>query len=158
ERELQAQLSHLQASLNREYLKANLDEKRIGPLEAERDKAYRAYEDLRREIRGRNPLYAELKYPEPAKLSEVQKMLPPDTMLVEYLCQRRFILIFGVSRDWFRCFLSSRAKEVEQQVKALRQAMTEKSVLDSSAHAAYVESAGRLFELLIQPVGALLPN
>jgi len=83
------------------------------------------YEELRAQIRARNPRYAVLTQPQPLSLAEIQQqVLDPDTLLLEYSLGDNASHLFVVSQTsitWRR--LPKRA-EIEEATRRLRELLT----------------------------------
>src|SRR5262249_30274651 len=83
------------------------------------------YEELRAQIRARNPRYAVLTQPQPLSLAEIQQqVLDPDTLLLEYSQGDNASHLFVVSQTsitWRR--LPKRA-EIEEAARRVRELLT----------------------------------
>jgi CHAT domain-containing protein/predicted negative regulator of RcsB-dependent stress response len=108
------------ALLNRKHTPAQAEaaSKEIDSITAE-------YEELRAQIRARNPRYAALTQPQPLSLAEIQQqVLDPDTLFLEYSLGDNGSHLFVVSQTsitWRR--LPKRA-EIEEATRRLRELLT----------------------------------
>ena len=77
---------------------------------------------LQRTMRNRNPRYAELKYPQPISLNEVQKtLLQKGETLLEYFWGEHELFLFVVKRDSFQALtLPVKEQEIARHVETLR--------------------------------------
>ena len=84
ETELENRLDQLQAALVKERSQPQPDQARLQTLETELQQAREAFQTLKVEIRTKYPDYYALKYPQPAKLAELQTQVlkPGEVMLV----------------------------------------------------------------------------
>lgn len=150
EREIQAKLSNVQLKLDAERAHPKKDENRIAGFEKERDRIYRDYEELKSEIKSRNPRYAELKYSDPAQLSEIQNLLNDDTLLLEYLLGDRESFLFAVTKDQFEMFKLPPRDEIEKRVERLRNSIADFG--NASAQTFYLQESSKLFADLMGPM------
>lgn len=150
EREIQAKLSNVQLKLDAERSRPKKDENRIAGFEKERDRIYRDYEELKAEIRSRNPRYAELKYSDPAQLSEIQNLLDGDTLLLEYLLGDHESFLFAITKDQYEMFKLPAREEIEKRVERLRDSIADFGNL--SAQTFYLQESSKLFIDLIGPL------
>ena len=150
EREIQAKMSNVQLKLDAERSRSKKDENRITGFEKERDRIYRDYEELKAEIKSRNPRYAELKYSDPAKLNEVQNLLDDDTLLLEYFLGDRESFLFAVTKDQYEMFKLPPREEIEKRVEGLRDSIADYG--NVSAQMFYLQESSNLFVDLMGPL------
>lgn len=127
ERELAGRLSAKAARLvallgqpNRQEQAAAL-KKEIGALEEEQ-------QQVLGEIRRRSPRYAAVTQPQPLGLREMQQLLDPDTLLLEYSLGAERSYLWAVTRDGLRSFQLPGRGRVEQTARRLYELMTARSI------------------------------
>ena len=109
---------------------------------------------LEDELRRKDPRYAELKYPRPCSLAELQDhILEPGELLLEYFLGDSASYAWAVTREEFRFLrLSSRAV-IEAQVRDLLPLLRDYNIL--GANPTYlIDPVLRLSRELIEPVAA----
>ncbi|HKQ73499.1 MAG TPA: CHAT domain-containing tetratricopeptide repeat protein [Blastocatellia bacterium] len=83
------------------------------------------YEELRAEIRERNPRYAALTQPQPLGLAEIQRqVLDPDTLLLEYSLGDNASHLFVVSQTSITWRQLPKRAEIEKATRHLRELLT----------------------------------
>lgn len=155
QQELQERISQLTAQLIKERLpevtkqnkpKVEELERRLGIADAD-------LADWLRELRRRNPRYAALKYPEPITLSDTQRMLDDETILLSYSLAESESFLFAVSRNDFQAKRLPAEKTINANVQKLLEAITDKN---NPAPAEYRGHAANLSQQLLQPVSRML--
>jgi CHAT domain-containing protein/Tfp pilus assembly protein PilF len=147
EAELQARLSWLQ------------DERRAAPaqggaeLQAQEEQAGAAMERLEAEIRDLYPRYAEVRYPVPLRLAEVQARLDGRTALLEYFVGRDGSFLFVVTRDGIASHPLPAAADLAVRVRSIRAVLEQPGRRHKEE---YVEQALDLYRLLVAPAAAVL--
>jgi CHAT domain-containing protein/tetratricopeptide (TPR) repeat protein len=117
--QLADRLAQLQALLSKKHR----DEDRI-TAERELQTLRRAFDETQAEIRRRSPRYASLSQPQPLRLSEIQRLLDHDTVLLEYaLGEERSYLWLVTPTDVLPFTLPAQA-QIEQAVDAFRESLT----------------------------------
>ncbi len=154
-REIEAGISKLNAQLINELSKepAKQDKKKIKELDEELSNADVEHANWLHELRRRNPRYAELKYPEPIELEQLQKTLGERTVLLEYLLDQSQSFLFAVSREQFRIFLLPEAAKIRDRVEKLRAALASPS---PGALGNFRLQSAALYRDLIRPAGEML--
>ena len=89
ETDLENRLDKLQATLVKERSQPQPDQERLQTLENELQQAREAFQTLKVEIQTKYPDYYALKYPQPARLTELQAVLKPGEVM----------LVYGVMQD-----------------------------------------------------------
>jgi CHAT domain-containing protein/Tfp pilus assembly protein PilF len=127
ERELSQRLSAKAARLlallgqqNRQEQSAALKEE-VGALEEE-------HQQVLGDIRRRSPRYAAITQPQPLGLREIQQLLDPDTLLLEYSLGAEHSYLWAVTRDGLRSFQLPGRERVEQAARRLYELVTARSV------------------------------
>lgn len=167
ERELSQRLSAKAARLiallgqpNRPEQAAVL-KKEVGGLEDE-------HQQVLGDIRRRSPRYAAITQPQPLGLREIQQLLDPDTLLLEYSLGAERSYLWAVTRDRLRSFQLPGRERVEQAARRLYELVTARSVGKkgesarqrqeriSQADSQTPEAAGELSRVLLGPAASEL--
>lgn len=98
-------------------------------------------EQLRLTIKNGDPNYYQLKYEHrPVSLSEVQKMLPPAALLLEYLVADSAIYIFAINqKNIYTYTISIQADSFAQQMKTFRNSLSNFDYIQNQPAAAYAD-------------------
>jgi CHAT domain-containing protein len=108
-------ISRLQTSL----LKSNLDEKERNEILNKLEDLEDQYQNLILQIKRENPEYANIVYPEPYKLAEIQeKLLSDDTAIVEYFQGKEHSFVFCITKNDFEVKNLSSIKQLNESVYA----------------------------------------
>jgi len=108
------------------------------------------YHRLQIELKEKCPEYARLYYPEPLAAEQVQQMLDPDAVLLEYSISKEKCYLFALTRGDLQVFPLPPEAEIRQATEKFREL-----VLNRGSRG-YCEQAWRLYEMLISPAGRLL--
>jgi CHAT domain-containing protein/Tfp pilus assembly protein PilF len=154
QRELAQRLSEIQSQLIEAH-SAKAPAQRLKALEGELARADDEYLGLRREVRRQHPRYAELQYPEPSRVSEVQRLLGEKTVLLEYLVGEGGSFVFAIRSKSYRFARLPPAPHLREEVTRLRNAVSRP---ERAALSTYVSLATRLHEELVLPVKDLLAD
>lgn len=128
---------------------AETDEQLHAALEG-RDKAEKELEDLKIEIRSKNPGYAGLVYPTPAGVNEAKKALKADdTVLISYFIQDNYLYIFSLTRNDVQVVRTEEAKKINSDVKMLLSFL---NTPDPSNAGKIKKTAASLYQKLLMPV------
>lgn len=120
EREAQRELSLVQSELTDVLAKGDPSE-RLPELVEERRQAQLQVEAVQRDIRRRNPSYADIHHPQPPSVEEVQALLPGDTALLEYALGETSSVLFVVTRERFAALPLAAAGEIGPRVARVRE-------------------------------------
>ncbi|HYW69974.1 MAG TPA: tetratricopeptide repeat protein, partial [Pyrinomonadaceae bacterium] len=83
------------------------------------------YEELRAQIRARNPRYATMTQPQPLSLAEIQQqVLDPDTLLLEYSLGEDSSYLFVVSQTSITWSQLPKRAEIEEATRRVRELLT----------------------------------
>lgn len=155
EREIRVggEISRVQSALAGERARPLRDEPRLAALQTELERVLDEREDLEGEIRVRHPRYAEMRYPEPLALAEVQRALGPRAALLEYAVGSRVSYLFVVTAEAFRAFRLPPAAAIQEEAERLRHALARPERrflgrLQESAHALYRQLVAPAADLL----------
>jgi CHAT domain-containing protein len=163
QRLLQAKAAAQFALLNRKHTPAEAETfaKEIDSITAE-------YEELKAQIRARNPRYAALTQPQPLSLKEIQEQaLDPDTLLLEYSLGDNASHLFVVSQTSITWRQLPKRAEIEEAARRMRELLTAPQPRPGDTEAKYqarVKEAGKsywpqaaeLSRILLGPVASQL--
>lgn len=107
------------------------------------------YQEIQAEIKQKNPHYAALAQPRPASLSDIQKMLDPDTLLLEYSLGVENSYLWVVSSSSIKSFRLPKRADIEVTARALYAA-----VKDPAADIAVRKAGAELGKILLDPAVA----
>ncbi len=153
EADLAARLSETQGDLIDELSKQPAKEEAIANLRARLDEILGEREKLEVRIRSEHPRYAEVRYPFPLRLEEIQKQLSEDEALLEYSLGEEGAYLFVVSREHLEAHRLADASRITEEVQAVRNGLEEAGRRSFSS---YVRSAQWLYRELIAPARPLL--
>jgi CHAT domain-containing protein/Tfp pilus assembly protein PilF len=127
------------------------------------------YEQVQSQIRQKSPRYAALVEPTPLGLKEIQQLLDPDTLLLEYSLGRERSYLWAITQTSIHSYDLPKDAEIEEQAKRLYTLLTvrnrrdEKAETDQQRSASLVQAeaecskaAGELSQTLLGPVAAQL--
>ncbi len=148
EKELLARVSWIQTRARTE----EISEEERNKLSQELREIDEKFEELQDEIRASNPRYAELEYPEPYTLSQVQGMLDEDTILLEYHLGREKSAVWVITKDESEVYSDLPAsRELTEQVMRYRRLLfLEKMKEDEKQECFHLGSL--LYQKLILPL------
>ncbi len=145
EEDLADQVSRIQQKLGA----GDVAPARAQELRAEFQRLDGQREQLDLEIRARNERYAQVRYPVPLTVPEIQSRLLDDrTTLLEYSLGESRSILFVVTRKGMSTYDLPPAKELAEQVRKLRAALDKESLLTRKD---YLESAFQLYNELLAP-------
>jgi CHAT domain-containing protein/Flp pilus assembly protein TadD len=167
ERELSQRLSAKAARLisllgqpNRQEQAAALKQE-VGALEEE-------HQHVLGDIRKRSPRYAAITQPRPLGLREIQKLLDPDTLLLEYSLGSERSYVWAVTHDGLRSFQLPGREPVELAARRLYELVTARSIRNkgesarqrqeriSRADSQTPDAAGELSRMVLGPAASEL--
>lgn len=154
--EIQAGISNLNRQLIKEWSKKpdEQDMRKVKELEEALGKADAEHVNWLRELRRRNPRYADLKYPDPLKLEQAQRTLDNQLLILSYSLGEQESFLFAVSHNGHMVApLKASSAEIRVRVKKLIAAMTDRN---NPSVDEYRRQAARLYQLLIRPAGKML--
>ncbi|HEX4496835.1 MAG TPA: CHAT domain-containing tetratricopeptide repeat protein [Thermoanaerobaculia bacterium] len=120
ERRLALKQDRLQALLSR----GKGDPAAIQALEIESERLRAELDALDAEIRRTNPRYADLTQPGAASAREIQALLDPGTLLLEYSLGRERGYLWAVDATGLRAFVLPGREEIERSARAFLQAVS----------------------------------
>ena len=153
--ELQGRISQLTAQLikERSLETAKQDKAKIAELNKSLNQADAELGDWLRELRTHNPRYAALKYPQPVKLADTQRLLGKETVLLSYSLAEPASFVFAVSGNDFQVKRLPSEKTLSESVQKYLAAITDKN---NPSPAEYRRQALHLTQQLLQPVSRIL--
>ncbi|HYU34587.1 MAG TPA: CHAT domain-containing protein [Thermoanaerobaculia bacterium] len=152
ETELGARLSWIQERLG-EILAQDSENSRIADLRSQLDQAGEKMEQLEEEIRRRHPRYAEVRYPTPLRLEQVQGLLDSRTALLEYFVGQEGSFLFAVTHQDLSVYRLPSAKVLEEKVQDLRTVLGRPGIL---ALGPFRSEAANLYQILLGSATAQL--
>ncbi|MDW8167798.1 MAG: CHAT domain-containing protein [Acidobacteriota bacterium] len=149
ERAVHARIAGIQSQLLRAHAQAKPNPAEIAALEDALKRADEERAQVELEIRRKHPRYAELQYPTPIGLREIQRSLDERTALLEYVLGREGAVLFVVTRDGFQAIRLGAVAEIRELVEKLRAAIAQGPL--RAAYVNYVANARLLYQALVQP-------
>jgi CHAT domain-containing protein/Tfp pilus assembly protein PilF len=131
-------------------------------------KALAEAENVDAEIRKQSPRYAALTKPNPLDLNGIQKLLDPDTILLEYMLGDQHSYLWAVTPTSMQSFRLPERSEIEKAVKAVRDLLADPfriSKTGRNAHTAsslqeadalLLQSSTRVSQMLLSPLASML--
>lgn len=104
-------------------------------------------EQVRGRIRVSSPRYAELTQPEPLPVSEIQKLLDPETVLLEFVLGKTQSYVWALTDRSLKTFVLPGRQQIEDVTRELYQRLAAKEQQD-----AIRKESGKLSQLLLGPV------
>ncbi|HEX2164313.1 MAG TPA: CHAT domain-containing protein [Thermoanaerobaculia bacterium] len=123
-------------------------------LRRDRELARQRRDELERRIRREHPRYAEIRYPQPPGVEQVQEWLPADTALVEYALGERSSAVFVVTRDGFAAATLPGGGEIARLIGELRDDLERPP--SGLARRLPADAVGALTRALVAPVAERL--
>ena len=139
-RALQAELSYKEAYRIQLLSKSHSD-RDLSALEKEINHLTSEYEETEAQIRTRSPRYADLTQPQTLGLSEIQRLLAPDTVLLEYSLGRYGSYLWVITPGGLKSYVLPERGEIEALA---RRAYAEVSVNDPSGGQSATAALGRM--------------
>lgn len=148
--DLASQLSRVQRQLRGAEVKPD----RLKELQAEAKRLEEQREQLDLEIRAKNPRYAEVRYPVPLKLDQIQsQLLDGRTALLEYSLGEKRSTLFVITREQIRVYELPGRREITDRVRRLRATLEHESLLTRKD---YEDVAFQLYRDLLEPASEAL--
>ncbi|HEV2855887.1 MAG TPA: CHAT domain-containing protein [Thermoanaerobaculia bacterium] len=123
-------------------------------LRAELRELDKRRDQLDLEIQTRNKKYAEVRYPSPLKLDEIQRRVLDDkTALIEYVLGQERSVLFVITRQEISTFELPASGTIADRVRRLRNALERQSLLTRQA---YLDLAFQLYRDLLEPASQAL--
>ena len=97
------------------------DKTRIEKLEQENENLLNKYRELVDEIRTTSPQYADIKYPQPLELKQIQQQLDKDTLLLQYSLGEDRSFLWAVTPDSMEAYELPGQKQIEDTVNKFKE-------------------------------------
>jgi CHAT domain-containing protein len=121
----------------------------VAQVSKELDVLSKEYQDVEAQIRKKNPLYAALTQPQPVTVKDVQQLLDPKTLLLEYVLGSENSYVFIVAMDSLTVHALPNRVEIEEAARQLRQAL---SGAPSSGERSQKSAILKLSRMILGPV------
>jgi CHAT domain-containing protein/Flp pilus assembly protein TadD len=89
----------------------------IAALYAQRD-------DLKNTIRATNPAYANLQYPKPITLAQIQQQLDPDTLMLQYSLGKKESYLWVIGQTTLKTYILPQRTDIEKTIAIFRKELT----------------------------------
>ncbi|MEA2206049.1 MAG: hypothetical protein QOE77_2825 [Blastocatellia bacterium] len=154
ENQLQNRISWVQTQLIQAHSRTQPDQSKIALLEEDFKKAESERAQVAIEIRQKHPRYANLQYPSPLGVKDIQQWLDEKTVLLEYSLGNEASYLFAISKHDFLTARLPAASLLRNQVIALRETVAGRP--DRMGLSNYLQKARALFQDLVLPANRLL--
>src|SRR6185437_2908580 len=117
------------------------------------------YQQVQAQLRGSNPSYAALAQPEELGVKDIQRLLDPDTLLLEYSLAEEGSYLWAVSDRSLNVFALPRRSVIEtaaRRVYTLLTAAGASRLNERLYRKEYTQAAGKLSSMVLGPVAKLL--
>jgi tetratricopeptide (TPR) repeat protein len=154
EKSLKLGLRRLNSRLAEELSQGNPDQTKIQKILEERKAKEKAFKSLKERLVKEFPSYAELRYPRPVSVHELQKdVVDQDEAILEYMVTRSRTYIFALDKHHFHTYsIEYSLQDLQRDVDALT-----RPLLRADTHASWDPSvAYRVYSRVIQPVESFL--
>ncbi|HBB34063.1 MAG TPA: hypothetical protein DDZ80_19265 [Cyanobacteria bacterium UBA8803] len=150
EQTLQQQLNDLD---HRKYelTSGQYSETELTEIKQKIDNVITQLDQLQAQIRLTSPRYANLKYPQPLTLTEIQQqVLDDDTILLEYALGEDRSYLWAVTKNSINSYVLPKRSQIEATAQTLRQSLT--------SSAAHLETGIPLSQILLTPIASQIGN
>lgn len=120
ESEADRRLSTAQAELAALVLDEAAQPQQVEEAERRWQESLRRRDEVEREVRRRHPRYAEIRYPQPPSVEDVQAQMAPGTALLEYALGESSSVLFVVTRERFAALPLPPVDEIADRVAEVR--------------------------------------
>ncbi|XWK88487.1 MAG: CHAT domain-containing tetratricopeptide repeat protein [Phormidium sp.] len=151
ERNLQQQINALE---NRRYQlrSGQYSEQEFSEIKQKINNFLDQLKQVEAQIRINSPRYADLKYPQPLNLQQIQQqVLDDDTLLLEYSLGKDRSFLWAVTKNSITSYVLPKQSEIEAAVKSFRESVTKNN-------AATLDTGLPLSKILLAPVANQLGN
>jgi len=151
ERNLQQQLNTLE---NRRYQlqSGQYSEQELNEIKQKINNLLEQFKQLQAQIRINSPRYADLKYPQPLNLQQIQQqILDDDTLLLQYSLGQDRSFLWAVTKNSITSYVLPKQSEIEAAIKTFRESVTKNNT-------ATLDTGLLLSKILLAPVANLLGN
>lgn len=153
-----------------QLLAHNPGQQQLAQADKEIEELSKQYQELQEEIRQKSPDYAALTNPRTLRVSEVQKLLDPNTLLLEYSLGKETSFLWVVSSEGFSSYQLPKRTEIEHLVRRAYQLLTAPGQITpgesvgrrrgrlENAQRAYWKTAASLSHMILGPASAQLKD
>ncbi|MBD2606430.1 CHAT domain-containing protein [Scytonema hofmannii FACHB-248] len=125
----------------------------IEQRQKERENLLNQYRELQTKIRTTNPEYAELKYPQPLKLRQIQQQLDKDTLLLQYSLGSDRSYLWAVTPDSLDSYELPAQKQIEDAANNFREAIVlGGKLINRNNPDKIIKPASQLSQIILAPV------
>ena len=129
----------------------------VAAIATEIDSLLEARRQLAIEIRSSSPAYADIEYPQPLDLKDIQKdVLDEDTLLLQYALGEERSFLWAVTQDGLEVYELPPRKEIETAARTFRDTLTNK--LKRRLPSLSYQAAADLGQLVLGPVASELDD
>lgn len=126
------------------------------------------YQQVQVAIRKASPAYAALTQPQPLTAKEIQRLLDPNTVLLEYSLGEERSYLWTVTQDSIKSFSLPKSEEIQKIAREVYESLTARAVVKSietsaerrsriaQADAQFQRAAAQLGQLILGPAAAEL--
>ncbi|WP_193195464.1 CHAT domain-containing protein [Nostoc sp. MG11] len=151
ERRLQWQIDAKEKKLSELANKDNTP-KQIENLTEEIKNLFNQQQTLKTKIRTQNPEYAELKYPQPLTLPEIQQQLDKDTLLLQYSLGEKRSYLWAVTPNSLNTYQLPGREQIEKAAKNLYNNYLKNPGMRGVSPKQTAQAAHELSKLILAPV------
>ena len=152
EQSLQRQLN-LKAQQQLKLLGGPHAETQAAAMAKEIDELTNEYQQIRARIRRESPRYSSLMQPVVLDLKEIQQMLDPDTLLLEYSLDKKQSFLWVVSQTTITSYVLPKRADIEAAARRVYESFSmSNATLDND----YVAAANALSRMLLEPAAGQL--
>ncbi len=152
EQDVRARLSQIQRQFLEEFSHASRPQV-VHELEARRQETEREQQEVEQRIKAESPLYAQIRYPSPLQREEIQRLLQPDEVLLEYSIGESGAYLFVVTTEGLAVHpLKLSPAQISEEVETVRSGLESQGRLSN----AFLKAARRLYAELVDPARAEL--
>ncbi len=149
ERELQAALDVAETQRVK-ILSANPTPAQAAQVDKQVSELLKQYQDLQAQIRTTSPQYAALTQPQALKVAQIQKLLDPDTVLLEYSLGEKRSYLWAVTPNSLTSYELPPQGEIETIAKQYYQLVTDKRA--GLKRQELTTTAANLSDMLLKPI------
>jgi CHAT domain-containing protein/tetratricopeptide (TPR) repeat protein len=136
-------------------LSSNHTPAQVAALDQQSDALVAQLQDLTTRLRATNPAYANLKYPQPLTLAQIQQqVVDPDTILLQYALGEQQSYLWAVTPNGIQSYTLPKKSILEAAVKPFQSALSTSGTLPTDVK----RTGDALYQLILAPVAAQLPG
>jgi CHAT domain-containing protein len=123
----------------------------IATLNQEIATLYTQRDDLKNTIRTTNPAYANLQYPKPVTLTQIQQQLDPDTLMLQYSLGEKESYLWVIGQSTLHTYTLPKRSDIETTAQSFRL-----NISDPETFQKLKTSATKLTQQILTPAAAQL--